>query len=269
MASDDDFFVIRRFEKLGARVALRMQNEIVQLEEALQAEDVKCFNEEGDNGTFNGDSRIRRQEVMDELVWRLERYQRFVLDYSELKSRPDASKRQITYVKNWLENNNQPIRPAEVTFVEKEDLMPMVPRVKPPLRRLIDKFDSKVRIYCWRRRNKKLTQRHYNHPNNFESETTIYSEEERIDKFVTCVTIGLGLIMLIAPLWLLQYFYSAEQDMKARLKIITAFLIGFTVLLSVVAVARPFEVLAATAAYGAVLMVFMQMGDPGGTQGSS
>ncbi|KAL8772816.1 MAG: hypothetical protein Q9209_002161 [Squamulea sp. 1 TL-2023] len=267
MASDDDFFVIRRFAKLGARVALFMQNRIVQLEEAVQAEDIGCTNESGDNGTFSGDSRIRRQELMDELVWRLERYQRFVLDYSELKSRPDATKRQITYVKNWLENNNHPIRPAEVAFVEKEDLIPMVPRVKPPLRRFIDKFDSKVRIFCWRRRDKKLTQRHYNHPNNFESETTIYSEEERIDKFATCVTIGLGLFMLIAPLWLLQLSYKAGPDMKARLKIITGFLIGFTILLSVVTVARPFEVLAATAAYGAVLMVFMQFGEPGAAKG--
>ncbi|KAL8668914.1 MAG: hypothetical protein Q9168_006474 [Polycauliona sp. 1 TL-2023] len=282
MASDDDFFVIRRFEKLGARVALLMQNRIVQLEEQLRAEDVSCTNQGGDNGTFQGDSHIRRQEVMDELAWRLERYQRFVLDHSELKARPDATKRQITYVKNWLENNNQPIRPAEAAFVEKEDLMPVVPVVKPPLRRLIDRFDWRGRIFCWRRRNKKvhpytqyrraqkdranqkqLTERHYNHPDNFESETTIYSEEGRIDKFVTCITIGLGLVMLIAPLWLLQYVYSEQIDLKARLKIITGFLIGFTILLSVVAVARPFEVLAATAAYGAVLMVFMQLGNPG------
>ncbi|KAL9033860.1 MAG: hypothetical protein Q9180_005725 [Flavoplaca navasiana] len=262
MASDDDFFVIRRFEKLGARVALLMQNQIVQLEDALRAEDTSCTIACGDNGTFIGDPRPRRQQVMDDLVWRLERYQRFVLDYSELKARPDATKRQITNVENWLENNNQPIRPAEVAFVGKEDLMPMVPRVKPPLRRFIDRFDISDRILCWRRRSKKLTRRHYNHPDNFESETTTYSEEGRIDKFVTCVTIGLGLVMLIAPLWLLQYVYSAEPDMKARLKIITGFLIAFTIFVSIVAVARPFEVLAATAAYGAVLMVFMQLGDP-------
>ncbi|KAL8998395.1 MAG: hypothetical protein Q9169_002523 [Polycauliona sp. 2 TL-2023] len=228
MASDDDFFVIRRFEKLGARVALLMQNGIAQLEEQLRAEDVSCTYQGGDNGTFSGDPYVRRQEIMNELVGRLERYH-----HSELKARPDATKRQITYVKNWLENGNQPIRPAEAAFVDREDLIPM------------------------------LTQRHYNHPDNFESETTVYSEEGRIDKFVTCITIGLGLVMLIAPLWLLQYVYSEQPDMKARLKIITGFLVGFTLLLSVVAVARPFEVLAATAAYGAVLMVFMQIGDPG------
>ena len=79
-----------------------------------------------------------------------------MLDYSELKARPDATKRQITNVENWLENNNQPIRPAEVAFVGKEDLVPMVPRVKPPLRRFIDRFDISDRILCWRRRSKKV-----------------------------------------------------------------------------------------------------------------
>ena len=210
-----------------------------------------------------------------------------MLDHSELKRRPDATQRQKENVRKWLRNNNQPIVEAETAFVEREDLVPMVSRVKPPLRRFIDRFDLDLRIFWWRRSNKKvnaandprksprktanrvkLTRRHFNHPDNFESQTTIYSEGERIDKFVTCVTIGLGLLMLIAPLWILQYFYGAQADMTARLGIITGFLIGFTALLSIVAVARPFEVLAATAAYGAVLMVFMQLGDSGGAQRS-
>ncbi|KAL8922483.1 MAG: hypothetical protein Q9172_003548 [Xanthocarpia lactea] len=261
MASDDDFFVVRRFGRLSARVALLMQNRIVRLESIVHAEDAKWIKGDGDNGSFDLDPSKERQNAMDELVWRLEQYQRFVLDHSKLKARPDATKRQISNVKNWLGNNNGPIRPQEVSFIEEEgDLMPMVPRIKPPLRRFLDRFDMIGRIGCWRRKAKQLDQRHYNHPKNFESETTIYNIEETIDKFVTCVTIGLGLIMLIAPLWLLQYVVN---DM-GRLKIITGCLIVFTILLSIVVVARPFEVLAATAAYGAVLMVFMQLGGRGG-----
>ena len=295
MASDDDFFVLRRFGRLSARVALLMQNRIVHLEEIVHAEDAKCVKGNGDNGSFDLDPSIERQNAMQELVWRLEQYresqkyclifipdsihqtERFVLDHSKLKARPDATKRQVSNVKNWLGNNNTPINPREVSFIQKEgDLMPMVPRIKPPLRRFLDRFDIIGRIGCWRRREKQvmlwkdmssrdkqmansvqLDQRH------FRSETTIYNMEERIDKFVTCVTIGLGLIMLIAPLWLLQY---VDSDM-GRLRIITCFLVGFTFLLSILVVARPFEVLAATAAYGAVLMVFMQLGGPGSARG--
>ncbi|KAL8680361.1 MAG: hypothetical protein Q9186_003440 [Xanthomendoza sp. 1 TL-2023] len=258
MASDSDFFVVRRFEKLAARVVLSMQFKIAKLEETVCRADEQCMLDKQDNGTFQGDRYVQRQKALEELEWRLERYQRFVLDHSELKTRPDASETQITYVKNWLENNNGPICPAEVAFVGQEDLMPMVPRVKPPLRKLIGKFET-FRLFWWRRSSRSLTPRHYNHTNNFESDTTFYSEEEKIDKFVTCVTIGLGLGMLIAPLWLLQYVYTAQADVTVRLWVITGFIIGFTSLLSVIAVARPFEILAATAAYGAVLMVFMQL----------
>ncbi|KAI4259717.1 MAG: hypothetical protein L6R42_004448, partial [Xanthoria sp. 1 TBL-2021] len=260
MASDDDFFVVRKFSKLSARVVLLMQNRIVKLEKIVHAEDAKCIEGEykGENGSFNLDLSIARQRAMDELVGRLDQYQRFVLDHSKLKARPDATKRQISNVKNWLHNTNQPILQDEVSFIDEDgDLMPMVPRVKPPLRRFLDRFDIIGRISYFRRKEKQLDQRH------FQSETTIYNIEERIDKVVTIVTIVLGLSMLIAPLWVLQYFYTEQPDMKTRLEIITGFLIGFTFLLSIVTVARPFEVLAATAAYGAVLMVFMQLGDPG------
>ncbi|KAL8996296.1 MAG: hypothetical protein Q9188_006605 [Gyalolechia gomerana] len=264
VASDDDFFMIRKFEKLGARVVLLMQNKIVQLEEAIHAEDANIYERGGDNGRFAHDPCERRVELMDELIWRLDQYQRFVLQYSQIKERPSATKRQISYLQNWLKNNNDPIHPAEVTFIEQEgDLMPVVPMIKPPLRRFIDRYNLVSRFACWRIRKSQLNKKHYNHPANYESDTTIYNDEKRIDKFVTSVTIGLGLAMLIAPLWLLQYVYAEQPDLKARLKVITGFLVGFTVFLSVVAVAKPFEVLAATAAYGAVVTVFMQLGSSG------
>lgn len=76
MASDDDFFVIRRFSSLSARVILLMQNRIVQLEKIVHAEDAKCIKGEGnsDNGSFDLDCSKERQGAMDELVWRLEQY---------------------------------------------------------------------------------------------------------------------------------------------------------------------------------------------------
>ena len=79
MASDDDFFVLRRFGKLGARVVLRLQNEIAQLEDDLQAEDAFCMRQENpklDNGTFALDPSERRKKIMEELTWRMERYRK-------------------------------------------------------------------------------------------------------------------------------------------------------------------------------------------------
>ena len=68
--------------------------------------------------------------------------------------------------------------------------------------------------------------------------------------------------MLIGPLWLLQHVSAVQPNTRQRLIVITAFLIGFTIMMGIVTTARPFEVLAATAAYGAVLMVFMQLQGP-------
>ena len=65
--------------------------------------------------------------------------------------------------------------------------------------------------------------------------------------------------MLIGPLWVLQYVTTEGLTTKIRLVIITLFLIGFAALFGTLTVARPFEVIGATAAYGAVLMVFMQL----------
>ncbi|KAL8959475.1 MAG: hypothetical protein Q9193_003671 [Seirophora villosa] len=236
-----------------------MQHKIARLEEELQAEDIKCTAEQGDNGTIDGDPSPRRQEIMEEVLWRLEHYQRFVLDHSQIKARPNAAKRQVSYLHNWLFNNNGPIRPAEASFAEQDDLMPVVSREKPPLRRLIDRYDILSRFSWWRIRKENLNPRHYNHKDNYASHTTIYSDEARMDKFVTCVTIVLGLMMLIAPLWLLQYVHAIKPDPVARLKIITWFLIGFPMIFGMVALPRPLEVLTATAAYGAFLMVFMQL----------
>ena len=102
----------------------------------------------------------------------------------------------------------------------------------------------------------------------FEMKTTVYVREAVIDKLATCLIMLLGLGMLIGPLWWLQHLSADQPNLQARLEVITGFLVAFTILLSILTVAKPFEVLAATAAYGAVLMVFMQLGS-GGSGGSN
>ena len=94
----------------------------------------------------------------------------------------------------------------------------------------------------------------------FEMQTTVYNKDSILDRVVTFITVMLGLAMLIGPLWLLQHLSNNQSTLHARLGIITGFLALFTTLTSLFTVAKPFEVLAATAAYGAVLMVFMQFG---------
>lgn len=179
---------------------------------------------------------------------------------------------EVTNVRNWFRNNFQPIKPEEADFINKDgDLIAIVKEDKTPLRRWIDN----VRWFrgTWFRIDKvsgtmvysasrdliililsfsttgitaliivQLGYHHYN--SHFESNTTIYENDRYWDKVVTLLIISTGLAMLIGPLWILE---SISNDSKKRLGVITAFVVGFTVLLSSVTVAKHFEVLAATA----------------------
>ena len=63
--------------------------------------------------------------------------------------------------------------------------------------------------------------------------------------------------MLIGPLWILEYITTTS----IRLSVITTFIIVFFVMVAVATTARIFDSLAATAAYSAVLTVFLQIGN--------
>lgn len=76
MASDDDFFVLRRFGGLSARILLRQQDRIVKLEEDLQRVDNMCMINGSNNGTFRYDTNFERQRLLDELTSRLEQFRR-------------------------------------------------------------------------------------------------------------------------------------------------------------------------------------------------
>lgn len=96
----------------------------------------------------------------------------------------------------------------------------------------------------------------YGSTRDFELDTTVYIKESVFDKSLSHVPMVLSVAMLVGPLWWLQHLSS--QNVEAWLAVITGFLLTFTILLSILTVARPFEVLAAMAAYGAILVGFMQ-----------
>jgi hypothetical protein len=92
---------------------------------------------------------------------------------------------------------------------------------------------------------------------------TTWIHEKRIGYVSSCIIAFVGLAMLIGPLWILE---AVEKD-ETRLGIITGFIALFFVMVGVATTARVSESLVAAAAYSAVLMVFLQIGDQ--TNGSS
>ena len=75
-------------------------------------------------------------------------------------------------------------------------------------------------------------------------ENVHYISDAKIDHFVTIFIMSIGLIMLIAPLWILTYLGGLAR----RLAVSSAFIVLFVVLISWTTVAKPFESLAAAAA---------------------
>jgi hypothetical protein len=191
----------------------------------------------------------------------------FILQQSELKKYPRAKDQDIKSLENWHWNhNNCAIDPEEQKYLSyKHDLFSLVPRVKTPLRRFLDRF----RIHSlWK--DKKAPDLPL-----YDKHVVTYVSDKRIDRFITVVTVTMALSMLIVPIWILQ----ALQNIHQKLVTITAFIVVFLGIVSYATEAKPTETLVATAAlvlnisedkkihtelhrYAAVLMVFLQFGSP-------
>lgn len=72
MASDQAFFILRRFSTLNTRVLLAMQDEIVELEDRLNFMDEEYsrrdYSEPVDNGTFRDDPFNDRRKLVQEIL---------------------------------------------------------------------------------------------------------------------------------------------------------------------------------------------------------
>jgi hypothetical protein len=147
---------------------------------------------------------------------------------------------------NWLERGA--IDADEESFVKKAcDLMSINSRSRTPLGSWLE---SCRKLHLWRIfRAKEVEGLH------IKSAATVYSSTQKFDTLTTVFIILMGFAMLLAPMWWLEFVSVRET----RLKIITGFICVFIAIMSTATVNKPFEVVAATAAYAAVLMVFMQI----------
>jgi len=73
---------------------------------------------------------------------------------------------------------------------------------------------------------------------------TVYHSDRGIDTLTDNIILLAGLLMLFGPMWWLNYV----SDDNKRLGIITGFVFFFSVVLASATIAKPFEVLAGTAA---------------------
>ncbi|KAN0089943.1 hypothetical protein V8E51_018522 [Hyaloscypha variabilis] len=254
-ALDDNFLLLRRFGALNARVLLDLQLRIHQYESELYHLDQACRDDPNENdGSTRMDSltwdvnenndRKRRGEIVRELQPLLHKYNKHILTLAYVKELQPATGAQVQNVRNWFHNNVNAVSIEEQDYIQhKNDLFSLSRNYKTQVQRL---FEAIHFLHFLRR----IFRKKY-------SDETRFGGDHAVRWFADTVVICLGLIMLYAPMWWLEWV----QEGTTQLAIITCFVFVFAIALRAISDGKPFEVLAATAAYAAVLMVFMQKQD--------
>ncbi|KAF3018462.1 hypothetical protein E8E14_007858 [Neopestalotiopsis sp. 37M] len=255
LSSDDDMFILRRFKALNVRVILEQQDKISVLEQSLTEIDdrnSKIDAPDVNNGTIRDDLKERKL-LLDDISKEIYRYNedKLVLQQTRLLEYPVAPERDVIGIKNWHKNHGGlAIVTDEQEYLDRQDdLVCITHKSKTPLRKVIDKSRRMRTLEIWKRKDG-------NRIPPYDTEHVALYSDQRIDNFASVVIVLIGLIMLVTPIWTL----NAVGSMQSRLVIITVFTVVFLLVMSFAMVAKPFEALGATAAYAAVLMVFMQLG---------
>lgn len=165
-----------------------------------------------------------------------------------MQARPRAETEQVKNVSNWLSCNA--INKLERCFIHEHagDLVAIKARTQTPLGRLLAKWSAFRFSTLFKSPNEAGVRE--------SSPCTQYSSNDKFDAVIAAIIIVVGLGMLLGPLWWLEFVDNSDK----RLGVITGFCCVFALLMTMATINRPFEVVAATAAYAAVLMVFMQIG---------
>src|SRR5262245_7756748 len=163
-----------------------------------------------------------------------------LLQYSAICTWPEAPKGNVQSVRNWLHNTGNAIHDEETAYIKQShDLVSLAPKAKSPLRRLFERSSYFRSANVWKKQPSEDIDIRFPYP-----ETVYYTDDARVENFIRSLITVLGMIMLIAPLWVL----AITNGVMKRLGIITGFIILFLSLVSFTTTARPFESLAAAAA---------------------
>ncbi|PKK44586.1 hypothetical protein CI102_10959 [Trichoderma harzianum] len=237
ISSDDGFFILRRFSVLNVRVSLALQNQLVMLERQLNELDNKYEGEaQIHNGRFEGDEKDR-EELISCIAEKLGKYNELVLQQSALRSYKPAPSQNIKNIFRWHANHgNRAICENEQQYLHYDDLICVVQKEKPPLRRVIDRSRIFRSMSLWEKKRENVSAH--------DMKNVLYVSEQRLDLFVSLITTMIGLAILVTPLWILQ----STTNLQSKLIVITVFIVVFLLVLSFGMVARPFEALGATAA---------------------
>ncbi|KAH7050181.1 hypothetical protein B0J12DRAFT_89133 [Macrophomina phaseolina] len=257
--SDENFMMYRRFGWIQSRLLLNKQNEISDLEKDLELEDGFPPKDEPINGEvtrYEGTSEYK-QQILKDLEKKFCEYSQLISAARDmmLMHRPTSS--EYRSLRSYCDYSANLSELDEEWVHCKEDLITLRPgrehawldrAIEEALRRLPRRI---VRgAFCSKETQEKTTQPH-----------PVYYTRGRIEVFAAGVITFMILVLLVVPTYVLYHLTNdIEQGSRTTalcIGILLVFTLAFSAVLSLFTRARRHEILAAAAAYCAVLVVFL------------
>lgn len=264
--SDESFMLYRRFGNVHARLLLHLQDEIREMEAQLYNMDLRDNKSEEGQGYLQSreldEERlvIEDQESRSQLLTRMEKktrqYGQLLLQSQQLVAMNRPPERDQDSVRSYIEKNACLVERESRFAYEKEDLVTLRPGRD---HSFVDAFVERMLrslpcrpiqfIFC-----SKETAGKSDDPKMH------YYTRSRINAFVTMIIMSIIVLLLVVPIWLLYHLSVTLSIQRSNIVCIGVLLVStliFSAVLSLFTKARRHEILAASAGYCAVLVVFV------------
>ncbi|KAL8840065.1 MAG: hypothetical protein Q9176_004087 [Flavoplaca citrina] len=267
--SDESFMLFKRFGIVFARLLLNKQDEIRQMEDELQGMDKMDFVGDKHEYLLSRDEDVKREpstipgcwsqtrpQLLEKLEKKIMEYSDLLLKANQLKTLEKPAARDYRSVLHFMENDGGAMYEREMSWIyDKEDLVSLRPgREHAWLDGMLERLLKVCRcglvryIFCTPETNART-----------DNPAIHYYDRRRIAKCVTLLITILILVLLMIPIWLL-YKSSVNGTIGTTndtIVMILSFTLIFSAALSLFTKAKRHEIVAASAGYCAVLVVFL------------
>ncbi|KAF2005156.1 hypothetical protein P154DRAFT_571370 [Amniculicola lignicola CBS 123094] len=248
VASDPSFAIARRFSYLHARNVLYRQDRLADLEAQLQELDE---NEQTQwyLSSRRDDGNSLRAQLLSRLGDELREYENALFSHLRVHTLPSPSSRAKENVQTWM-NQYKPLVKSEADFILKSDLL------------TLDSTEDRGRFdEIIERAVERVLPRNLGYRLLSSKETRVMTSDQNVHiykpgrlRMLSRVVVTLVVVaLLLVPILVL---YNVHTSLRRFLTIIFSIL-GFAFIVCLTTKARKVEIFTATAAYGAVLVVFV------------
>ncbi|KAF2675673.1 hypothetical protein K458DRAFT_411061 [Lentithecium fluviatile CBS 122367] len=271
--SDEGFAVYRRFGYLQSRILLYKQEELRVLEEKLKCNEEKIANDDEDALGYRevfGPQAVEHRELLSSIETTFCSYAQILTAAQQMMALNKPSNSEYQSVGRYM-NNRKPLGTEEATWIQhKEDIITLrTGREHAWLDDVVEGFlklchckliDFVFRSKETRKKTEIDSANMPARPPQHEDKYELYYTPSRIAKLANAILMIFVLLLLVLPIYLLYHMVHDIGTHEAYLTCIgtlLVFTLAFSSILSLFTKAKRHEILAAAAAYCAVLVVFL------------